>query len=65
MIGDKNNLTKVSLIMLDYDVKAGDYLLIQVGNFAVEKIDKQRALKVIELQQALAAGDYERAAKLY
>ncbi|WP_207062105.1 HypC/HybG/HupF family hydrogenase formation chaperone [Motiliproteus sp. SC1-56] len=34
---------EVSLILMDEPVALGDYLLIQVGNFAVEKIDKVRA----------------------
>lgn len=34
---------EVSLILMDGPVTPGDYLLIQVGNFAVEKIDPERA----------------------
>lgn len=33
----------VSLILMDEEVKLGDYLLIQVGNFAVEIIEPERA----------------------
>lgn len=33
----------VSLILMDEQPKVGDYLLIQVGNFAVEIIDPERA----------------------
>ncbi len=34
---------QVSLILMDETVKLGDYLLIQVGNFAVEIIEPERA----------------------
>jgi len=33
----------VSLILMNEEVSLGDYLLIQVGNFAVEKIEPGRA----------------------
>ncbi|MGF1757816.1 HypC/HybG/HupF family hydrogenase formation chaperone [Photobacterium sagamiensis] len=45
----------VSLLMLDEPVAIGDYLLIQVGGFAVEKIapeDAQEALATLmQLQE--------------
>ncbi|HEY5717549.1 MAG TPA: HypC/HybG/HupF family hydrogenase formation chaperone [Motiliproteus sp.] len=34
---------EVSLILMGEEVAIGDYLLIQVGNFAVEIIEPQRA----------------------
>ncbi len=34
---------QVSLILMDEPVALGDYLLIQVGDFAVEKIEPDRA----------------------
>lgn len=34
---------EVSLILMGEEVTIGDYLLIQVGNFAVEIIEPQRA----------------------
>lgn len=34
---------QVSLILMNEEVALGDYLLIQVGNFAVEKIEPERA----------------------
>lgn len=64
-VGDADNLRRVSLMMLDEPVDVGDYLLIQVGNFAVEKIEKEQAIKAIALQKALAEGDFTRAAELY
>lgn len=38
----------VSLILMDGTVALGDYLLIQVGNFAVEKIDPQHARDALD-----------------
>lgn len=60
-----NTRQPVSLMLLEQPVTAGDYLLIQVGGFAVEIIPAEQALKAIALQQALAEGDIERAAQLY
>ncbi len=45
---------QVSLILMDETVKLGDYLLIQVGNFAVEIIEQQRALEAIAYLQEIA-----------
>lgn len=56
---------QASLMMLDQSVKPGDYLLIQVGGFAVEVIEPEQAEQALALQQALAEGDYERASQLY
>ena len=38
---------QVSLILMDEEVSLGDYLLIQVGNFAVEIIEPERAKEAI------------------
>jgi len=38
---------QVSLILMNEPVALGDYLLIQVGNFAVEKIEPQRAIEAL------------------
>ena len=65
IVGNDENSRTVSLMMLDDDVQVGDYLLVQVGNFAVEKVAKEEAQKAIKLQQALAEGDFDRAAELY
>lgn len=64
-VGNREESHTVSLMMLEDTVEVGDYLLIQVGNFAVEKIEEKQALKAIELQTALAEGDFKRAAELY
>ena len=43
----------VSLILMAEEVSVGDYLLIQIGNFAAEIIAPQRAKEALEyLQQA-------------
>lgn len=44
----------VSLILMDEEVKVGDYLLIQVGNFAVEIIEPERAKQALIYMQELA-----------
>ncbi len=38
---------EVSLLLLEETINVGDYLLIQVGNFAVEKIPQDDALAAI------------------
>ena len=55
----------VNLMMLDQQVQIDDYLLVQVGGFAVEKIEQEEALKAIALIKALEEGDFDRAAELY
>lgn len=65
IVGDKERPRTVSLMMLNEQIKVGDYLLIQVGNFAVEKLTAKDAQKALKLQQALAEGDFDRAAQLY
>lgn len=47
---------EVSLMLLDDEVALGDYLLIQAGGFAFERIDKQRAEEALRLMQEIAAG---------
>lgn len=47
-------LSTVSLILMNEEVKVGDYLLIQVGNFAVEIIEPERARQALEYIQELA-----------
>ena len=49
----------VSLLMMDEPVREGDYLLIQVGNFAVEIIPPERAREAIDyLHQAAANQEF-------
>jgi len=45
---------QVSLILMDEAVNLGDYLLIQVGNFAIEIIEPERALEAIDYLQTIA-----------
>jgi len=51
--GEQRN---VSLMLLDDDVALGDYLLIQAGGFAFERVDKQRAMEALRLMQEIAVG---------
>ncbi|RDE19817.1 HypC/HybG/HupF family hydrogenase formation chaperone [Motiliproteus coralliicola] len=44
----------VSLILMPEAVELGDYLLIQVGNFAVEKIEPERAREALEYLREVA-----------
>ncbi|MCL6415151.1 HypC/HybG/HupF family hydrogenase formation chaperone [Aestuariirhabdus sp. Z084] len=44
---------EVSLILMNEPVEVGDYLLIQVGNFAVEKIPPERAVEALEYMATL------------
>jgi len=43
----------VSLILMNVPVKVGDYLLVQVGNFAVEVIEPERAKDALAYMEAL------------
>ncbi|GLO62251.1 hydrogenase assembly protein HypC [Vibrio sp. MACH09] len=65
VVESKNGQQTVSLLMMDSGVQVGDYLLIQVGGFAVDKMDSEEALKAIELIKAIEHGDIERAIELY
>jgi len=44
---------RVSLLLMDEDVQVGDYLLIQAGGFAFERIEPERALEALALMQDL------------
>ncbi|MDI1246444.1 MAG: HypC/HybG/HupF family hydrogenase formation chaperone [Rhodoferax sp.] len=44
---------RVSLLLMDEDVRAGDYLLIQAGGFAFERIEPERARESLALMQDL------------
>ncbi|MDP2370681.1 HypC/HybG/HupF family hydrogenase formation chaperone [Rhodoferax sp.] len=50
---------EVSLLLLEgEDVAVGDYLLIQAGGFAFERVETQRAEEALALmQQLMAQGD--------
>ncbi len=46
----------VSLMLMAEAVAVGDYLLIQVGDFAVEKIDPERAQDALDYLHEIAGG---------
>ncbi len=46
---------EVSLLLLDDEVAVGDYLLIQAGGFAFERLDVERAKESLALMQELMA----------
>lgn len=50
--GEQRN---VSLMLLDDEVVLGDYLLIQAGGFAFERVDAQRAEESLSLMREIAA----------
>jgi hydrogenase expression/formation protein HypC len=48
---------EVSLLLLQEEVMVGDYLLVQAGGFAFERIDPARAQESLALMQELMAQD--------
>ncbi len=48
---------EVSLLLLSEDVAVGDYLLIQAGGFAFERIERERALEALALMTELMEQD--------
>ena len=44
---------EVSLLLMGEEVEAGDYLLIQAGGFAFEKVDAERAREALALMREL------------
>jgi hydrogenase expression/formation protein HypC len=46
---------EVSLLLLDEEVAVGDYLLIQAGGFAFERLEVARAEESLALMQELMA----------
>jgi len=44
---------QVSLILLAEPVRVGDFLLIQVGDFAAEKIDPDHARRAMEYYRSI------------
>jgi hydrogenase expression/formation protein HypC len=48
---------EVSLLLLQEEVMVGDYLLVQAGGFAFERIDPARARESLALMQELMAQD--------
>jgi hydrogenase expression/formation protein HypC len=43
----------VNLMLLEEEVALGDYLLIQAGGFASEKVEKEKAEEALRLMQEL------------
>lgn len=64
-VGDGTALTEcfgqtrtVSLLLMTEEVAPGDYLLIQAGGFAFERVEAERAREALSLMaQLLAQGD--------
>lgn len=48
-------IREVSLLLLDEEIGVGDYLLIQAGGFAFEKVECERAEEALALMQELMA----------
>jgi hydrogenase expression/formation protein HypC len=51
---------QVNLMLMDEDIAVGDYLLIQAGGFAFERVDAERAedsLRAMEELMALGSSD--------
>ena len=46
---------KVSLILMHEDVAVGDYVLIQHGQFAYERVDAERAREALALMEEVFA----------
>ena len=46
-------LREVSLLLMTEEVAVGDYLLIQAGGFAFERVDPERAREALALMQEL------------
>ena len=44
---------RVSLLLLDEAVAVGDYLLVQAGGFACERVEPERALEALALIEEL------------
>ena len=52
---------EVSLLLLDEEVAVGDYVLVQAGGFAFERMEATRAQAALALMQdLLSRGDGER-----
>ncbi len=46
---------QVSLLLLEEDVAVGDYVLIQTGGFAFERLEPERARESLALMEKLMA----------
>ncbi len=43
----------VSLLLMDEDIQVGDYVLVQAGGFAFERVEPERAREALALMQDL------------
>lgn len=48
---------RVSLLLMADDVALGDYLLIQAGGFAFERVDSERAEEALRIMAEMATGN--------
>lgn len=48
---------QVSLMLMEEAVAVGDYLLVQVGDFAFERVDPERAEESLRLMEEIFAQD--------
>jgi hydrogenase expression/formation protein HypC len=48
---------EVSLMLMDVAVAVGDYVLVQHGAYAYERVDAARAEEALQLMQALMQGE--------
>ena len=46
-------LREASLLLMNEDVAVGDYLLIQAGGFAFERVEPERAREALEFMREL------------
>lgn len=46
---------EANLLLLDDDVTVGDYVLLQAGGFATERVDAQRAAEALALMRQVVA----------
>jgi len=46
-------LREVSLLLLTEEIAVGDYLLIQAGGFAFERVERERAEEALALMEEL------------
>ncbi len=46
---------EVNLMLMTEDVAIGDYVLVQAGGFAFERVERNRALEALALLDALTA----------
>lgn len=54
---------EVNLILMHEEVALGDYLLVQAGGFAYERVEEKRALEALALmEEVIGLGEQEAAA---